>query len=65
MIVEDASRFARHMLVEELGVVALQERGVTAGGEESRPPMIEVMVRRRSPWWGRRDENPTGTPTGT
>jgi len=36
VIVEDASRFARHMLVQELGVVALQERGVqvfTAGGD--------------------------------
>jgi DNA invertase Pin-like site-specific DNA recombinase len=27
VIVEDASRFARHMLTQELGVVALKERG--------------------------------------
>lgn len=35
--VEDACRFARHVLVQELGVMALQQRGVqvfTAGGDE-------------------------------
>ena len=37
VLVEDASRFARHMLAQELGVTALQQRNVqvfTAGGDE-------------------------------
>lgn len=50
VIVEDASRFARHMLLQELGVVALQERGVqvfTAGGDEitATDDPSKVMVR--------------------
>ena len=37
VIIEDASRFARHVLVQELGVMVLQERGVrvlTANGDD-------------------------------
>jgi len=37
VIVEDASRFARQVLVQELGIMALQERGVrvlTASGDD-------------------------------
>ena len=50
VIVEDASRFARHVLVQELGVMALQQRGVTvftAGGDEltATDDPSKVMVR--------------------
>jgi len=50
VIVEDASRFARHVLTQELGVVALKERGVqvfTAGGDEltATDDPSKVMVR--------------------
>ena len=37
VIVEDASRFARHVLTQEMGVIALQQRGVrvfTASGDD-------------------------------
>ena len=37
VIVEDASRFARHVLTQEMGVIALQQRGVrvfTANGDD-------------------------------
>lgn len=37
VIVEDASRFARHVLTQELGLIALQQRGVkvfTANGDD-------------------------------
>ena len=37
VIVEDASRFARHVLTQELGLIALQQRGVkvfTASGDD-------------------------------
>jgi len=50
VIVEDASRFARHVLVQELGVMALQRRGVkvfTASGDEltATDDPSKVMVR--------------------
>lgn len=50
VLVEDASRFARHVLVQELGVMALQQRGVqvfTAGGDEltATDDPSKVMVR--------------------
>jgi DNA invertase Pin-like site-specific DNA recombinase len=50
VIVEDASRFARHVLVQELGVMALQQRGVkvyTVGGDEltATDDPSKVMVR--------------------
>ena len=50
VLVEDASRFARHVLVQEMGVVALQQRGVqvfTAGGDEltATDDPSKVMVR--------------------
>ena len=37
VLVEDASRFARHVLTQELGLIALQQRGVkvfTANGDD-------------------------------
>lgn len=50
VLVEDASRFARHVLVQELGVMALQQRGVkvfTASGDEltATDDPSKVMVR--------------------
>jgi DNA invertase Pin-like site-specific DNA recombinase len=50
VIVEDASRFARQVLVQELGVMALQQRGVrvlTAGGDDltATDDPSKVMVR--------------------
>jgi DNA invertase Pin-like site-specific DNA recombinase len=50
VLVEDASRFARHVLVQELGVTALQQRGVqvyTASGDEltATDDPSKVMVR--------------------
>jgi DNA invertase Pin-like site-specific DNA recombinase len=50
VIVEDASRFARHVLTQELGVVALQQRSVqvfTAGGDEltATDDPSKVMIR--------------------
>ena len=50
MIVEDASRFARQVLVQEYGVMVLQQRGVqvlTAGGDDltATDDPSKVMVR--------------------
>lgn len=50
VLVEDASRFARHVLIQELGVMALQQRGVqvfTASGDEltATDDPSKVMVR--------------------
>lgn len=50
VIVEDASRFARQVLVQELGVMALQQRAVqifTAGGDEltATDDPSKVMIR--------------------
>ena len=50
VLVEDASRFARQMLVQELGVMALQQRGVrvfTATGDEltATDDPSKVMIR--------------------
>lgn len=50
VIVEDASRFAREMLVQELGVLALKERGVrvlTASGDDltATDDPSKVMIR--------------------